>query len=47
MGKAKLLEIQWSVGDLYSLDSTVEVKTRWQLLNATEQRNPHIGNKGQ
>ncbi len=36
MGKAKLLEVQWSVGDYSSLDTTVEVKPRQQLLVQAE-----------
>jgi hypothetical protein len=32
MGKAKLLEVQWQVGDYSSLDTTVEVKPRQQHL---------------
>ncbi len=36
MGKATLLEVQWSVGDYSSLDTTVEVKPRQQHLVKAE-----------
>jgi hypothetical protein len=36
MGKAKLLQVQWRVGDYSSLDTTVEVKPRQQHLVKAE-----------
>ena len=36
MGKARLLEVQWRVGDYSSLDTTVEVKARQQHLVQAE-----------
>ena len=47
MGKAKLLEVQWQVGDPSSFDTTTEVEPPESHLVETEVQNLPPENKGQ